>query len=88
VLQTEVEYFDLELLADASFGHEVSVGRNALIYVLEGEVSLLGERLAAGHALLPTSGVVEISAVTNSRVVWLSGTPHGEPINQRGPYVD
>ena len=87
-LQTEVEYFDLELLADASFEHEVLVGRNALIYVLEGQVSLLGEQLAAGHALLPTSGVVKISASSASRVLWLSGKPHGEPINHRGPYVD
>ncbi|WP_181233863.1 pirin family protein [Enhygromyxa salina] len=87
-LQTEVEYFDLELFADASFEHEVLVGRNALIYVLEGEVSLLGQRLARGEALLPTSGVVNISAAQPSRVLWLSGKPHGEPINHRGPYVD
>jgi quercetin 2,3-dioxygenase len=88
VLQTEVEYFDLELLADASFEHELLAGRNALIYVLEGEVSLLGEQLAAGEALLPTSGVIQISAAVPSRVVWLAGRPHGEPIHQRGPYVD
>ncbi|KIG19407.1 Pirin-like protein YhhW [Enhygromyxa salina] len=88
VLQTEVEYFDLELFADASFEHEVLVGRNALIYVLEGEVSLLGERVGAGEAVLPTSGVVTIGGVRRSRVLWLSGKPHGEPINQRGPYVD
>lgn len=88
VLQTEVEYFDLQLLADASFEHEVAVGRNTLIYVLEGEVSLLGERLVKGEALLPTSGLVAINTTRASRVLWLSGKPHGEPINQRGPYVD
>jgi redox-sensitive bicupin YhaK (pirin superfamily) len=87
-LQTEVEYLDLELLADASFSHAVPAGHNALIYVLEGEVSLLGERLAAREALLPSPGAITITARAPSRLLWLSGKPHGEPIRHRGPFVD
>jgi hypothetical protein len=88
VLQTEVSYFDVELLADASFEQVVPEGHNALIYALEGELELLGERLRSGEALLPTAGHVVIRANGPSRLLWLSGRPHGEPIRQRGPFVD
>lgn len=87
-LQTEVEYFDVQLLADASFTHTVPTGHNALIYVLEGEVALLGQQLGAREALLPTPGPITLAAHRPSRVLWLSGRPHGEPIRQRGPFVD
>ena len=87
-LQTEVEYLDLELLAEASFAHSVPTGHNAVIYLLEGEVELLGETLVAGEALLPTDGRVTIQARRPSRALWLSGRPHGEAIRQRGPFVD
>jgi redox-sensitive bicupin YhaK (pirin superfamily) len=87
-LQTEVEYFDVELLADASYSHVVPAGHNALIYVLGGEVELLGERLVHRDGLLPSAGAITITARTPSRVLWLSGRPHGEPIRQRGPFVD
>lgn len=88
VLQTEVDYLDVELLADASFERSVPDGHNALIYVLDGELELLGDRLGGGEALLPTAGHVAIRASAPSRFLWLSGRPHGEPIRQRGPYVD
>jgi quercetin 2,3-dioxygenase len=88
VLQTEVEYLDLELLADAKFERAIREGHNALIYVLDGELELLGDRLRGGEAVLPTAGLVAIQASAPSRVLWLSGRPIGEPIRQRGPYVD
>ncbi|HLT40405.1 MAG TPA: pirin family protein [Enhygromyxa sp.] len=88
VLQTEVDYLDVELLADARFERAVPDGHNALIYLLDGELELLGERLRGGEALLPTAGNVVIRARANSRMLWLSGRPHGEPIRHRGPFVD
>lgn len=87
-LQTEVEYLDVELLADASFDHVVPTGHNAILYVIAGRVTLLGETLERGQALLPSPGRVEIVAHEASRMLWLSGRPHGEPIRQRGPFVD
>ncbi|MFO7566546.1 MAG: pirin family protein [Enhygromyxa sp.] len=88
VLQTEVDYLDVELLAGSSFERAVPKGHNALIYALDGELELLGERLRGGEALLPTAGLVAIRARAPSRLLWLSGRPHGEPIRQRGPFVD
>ncbi|EDM75386.1 Pirin [Plesiocystis pacifica SIR-1] len=87
-LQTEVQYFDVDLLADARFDHAIPSGHNALIYVLDGEVELLGERLGEGEVLLPTPGRVQIAARSASRILWLSGAPHGEAIVHRGPFVD
>ena len=87
-LKTAVEYYDLELIADASFSHAVPEGHNALIYVLDGEIELLGETLGARQALLPSPGAIRIDARQASRVLWLSGQPHGEPIRHRGPFVD
>lgn len=88
VLQTEVEYLDLDLLADARFTHAVPAGHNAIVYVLEGRVALLGETLIRGQAILPSPGSITVVAEQPSRVLWLSGRPHGEPIRQRGPFVD
>lgn len=87
-LQTEVELLDLDLLADARFRHEVPAGHNAIVYLLEGRVALLGETLTRGQAVVPSAGAIEIVAEQPSRVLWLSGRPHGEPIRQRGPFVD
>ncbi len=87
-LQTEVAYFDIELLADASFEHVVPDGHTALIYAIDGEIELLDEPLREGEAVLPSPGAITIRARVPSRVLWLSGRPHGEPIRHRGPFVD
>jgi hypothetical protein len=88
VLETPVDYLELSLEAGAHFSRAVAPGWNALVYVVTGVVSLLGQRLGEGQAALPTSGVVELSATTDARLVFLAGLPHGEPILQRGPFVD
>lgn len=88
VLQTEVEYLDLELLADSRFVHAVPEGHNAVLYLLEGRVELLRETLNRGQAILPSAGSITVIAQVPSRMLWLSGRPHGEPIRQRGPFVD
>lgn len=88
LLQTEVQVWDVDLLADASFEQTVPHGHNALIYVLDGEIELLDESLRRGEALVPTAGVIHIHAKAASRLLWLSGRPHDEPIRQHGPFVD
>ena len=87
-LRTEVDYLDVGLLAEAQFSREVPEGFNALLYVMEGEVEVLGETLQRGEGLLPSSGEVVIRATRDARFAWLAGKPHGEPIKHRGPFVD
>jgi hypothetical protein len=87
-LQTEVDYLDVGLLADARFSRQVPEGWNALLYVIEGEVSVLGETLVRGDGLLPSAGEVVIEASKDARFAWLAGNPHREPIRHRGPFVD
>jgi redox-sensitive bicupin YhaK (pirin superfamily) len=87
-LQTEVDYLDVALAARAGFVREVPAGWNALLYVLDGELTVLGERVQRGEAILPSAGTVSIEALADARLAWLAGRPHGEPIRQRGPFVD
>jgi len=44
--------------------------------------------LAAGEAALPVPGAFDVVAMADARVVLIEGAPHGEPILQRGPFVD
>lgn len=87
-LQTEVDYLDVGLVADARFSRTVPEGWNALLYVMDGEVSVLGETLTRGDGLLPSAGEVVIQAFADARFAWLAGNPHREPIRHRGPFVD
>ncbi len=87
-LQTNVHYEDLILLADGGFSRTVPEGHNALLYVVDGELEVSGQRLPAGRVALPTTGRLEMSGRRGTRAVLLTGRPHHEPIRQHGPFVD
>lgn len=87
-LRTDVDYLDIELLADAHFSRTVPEGNNALLYVLAGEIEVLGEYVERGQGVLPSPGEVLIAGRKGARFAWLSGRRHDEPINHRGPFVD
>lgn len=87
-LHTEVDIVDVQWLADASFTRELSTAHNGLVYVLDGAIDLLGETVTARHAITLAPGVAEIRAAAGTRLLWLGGRPHGQPIRQRGPFVD
>jgi hypothetical protein len=87
-LRTDVEYADVELLADASYSRTVGPGRNTLLYVIEGEVRLGDTRLRRGQGALLGAGDLTVDGTTRARFAYLSGRPHDEPILHRGPFVD
>jgi quercetin 2,3-dioxygenase len=87
-LETAVDYVDLSLERAARFFRTIPAGHNAIIYVIAGAVRLMNRVLNQGQAALPTSGNVEIHALEFSRVLYLSGLPHQEPIVHHGPFVD
>ncbi|MBC8072115.1 MAG: pirin family protein [Deltaproteobacteria bacterium] len=87
-LHTELDYLDVELLAARGWEREVTVGHNALVYVLDGELELLGEQVARGSAVLLAPGAVTLRGGAGARFAWLTGRPHGQPIRHRGPFVD
>jgi redox-sensitive bicupin YhaK (pirin superfamily) len=87
-LHTELDYLDVELLAARGWEREVTVGHNALVYVLDGELELLGEQVGRGSAVLLAPGAVTVRGAAGARFAWLTGRPHGQPIRHRGPFVD
>ncbi len=86
-LHTEIDYLDVELLAGASFERQIRGDHNGLVYVLEGSITIGGERVDARTAAVLSPGIATIAG-KNARFAWLAGRPHGQPIRQRGPFVD
>jgi redox-sensitive bicupin YhaK (pirin superfamily) len=86
-LHTEVDYRDVTLLADR-WTTTIPQGRNTLIYTMDGTITVGAHTARRGEALLLEPGQVVVGGDKGSRFAYLSGRPHGEPIRQRGPYVD
>lgn len=87
-LQTAVDYQDLTLERGRRFGRTILEGYNTVIYVISGAVRLFDHTLQAQRAALTSPGDLEFEALEFSRVLFLSGKPHGQPIIQNGPFVD
>jgi redox-sensitive bicupin YhaK (pirin superfamily) len=87
-LYTELDYLDVALLAARGWEREVTPGHAALVYVLDGELELLGETVQRGTAVLLDPGAVIVRGEAGSRFAWLTGKPHHQPIRHRGPFVD
>jgi hypothetical protein len=87
-LSTAPLYFDLTLEAGKTLSIPVPDGHNALLYPFAGEISVAGSTVKEHHAaILETSGTVELTAMTASRVLLLAAKPIGEPVVQYGPFV-
>jgi redox-sensitive bicupin YhaK (pirin superfamily) len=81
-------YFDVVLPAGARFEEPVSDGRNAMLVVYEGAVSVAGTRIdALGAGFLGEGAEVAVQAETDARFLLLAGKPIGEPVAWAGPFV-
>lgn len=88
-LHTRVNYQDVELLAGFEYDLDIDVGMRGFVYVLSGEVSVLGNTVTqAESCFIEKSGKLEITALTETRFMLCFGVPHNQPINQHGSYVD
>lgn len=88
-LLTPVKYLDIQLEAKAGLAEPVAAGHRGLVYIVEGELQLNGQKLQTGQACF-MEGVesLEMKAVNDTRLMLCFGQPHGEPIRQYGPFVD
>ncbi|MEX1365876.1 MAG: pirin family protein [Nannocystaceae bacterium] len=87
-LHTDVQYLDVTLLADGSFGRVIPEGSSTLLYVIDGAVTV-GDQLAhRGQGLVLGPGELLARGKAGARVAYLQGRPHHQPIRHRGPFVD
>ncbi len=88
-LETSVRYLDLALAANARFEDELPRRWKSIAYVVEGRARIGDLTLARGEGALLRAGDWGLRAAEGpTRVVWIAGRSHDEPIVQRGPYVD
>ena len=79
---------DASLAPGARFVHELAGGDTAFAYVLDGELAIAGTALAPGDlAVLGPGTSVAATTRAGGRFLVIAGTPIGEPIARRGPFV-
>ncbi|MEW9492154.1 MAG: pirin family protein [Candidatus Aramenus sulfurataquae] len=88
-LSVDPSYFDVVLKEEGEFVHRVKEKYTVLVYVVEGKAKF-DDRTVVGHGNLVIYGEgdeVRIKSLGNSRLIFLSGRPLGEPIAWYGPIV-
>jgi redox-sensitive bicupin YhaK (pirin superfamily) len=88
-LKTPVRYLDVQLSAGAHFEETLPPDFRGFVYMIKGSVVANDKILSEGSALFyDENAKLSIDADGHSRFMVCFGQPHGEPIYQRGPYVD
>ncbi|MCK9531027.1 MAG: pirin family protein [Gammaproteobacteria bacterium] len=87
-LITPVTYLDVTLDAGSDFREPLPSAWNALLYVIEGAVTVAGRPLAARQlARLGEGDGVALRAEAPSRLLLIAGHPLNEPVARHGPFV-
>ena len=88
-LNTPVIYLDIELNAGGKIEETIPEGFRGFVYMITGSASINGEQVDSGFAMFfDEVDSVIVESVGASRFMLCFGQPHGEPINQHGPFVD
>ncbi len=88
-LLTPALYRHLLMESGSDFTLELLEGWRAIVYLRLGAASVNGHRLEpADGAFVEDETRIRIDAHAGSELMIAAGHPHGEPIRQRGPYVD
>ena len=84
-------YFDIELNENKFFNFELSKTHNSFVYLIEGEIQIGDKKhnqtKDSTLILLDDGEKLNISAVTDSKFLLISGKPIGEQIARGGPFV-
>lgn len=87
-LRTDIEYLDVTLPQQKEFMRAADPSFNAILYVLEGALTVSKSRVERGEAAVLTAGnQVKVHSTEKARLVLISGRPHSEPITLRGSFV-
>ncbi|NOY61636.1 MAG: pirin family protein [Gammaproteobacteria bacterium] len=88
-LNTETRYEEIKLDAGAQLSENIDPGYRGFIYLVTGEISANGHTLRSGEAYyLDEVEKLSTRATKPSHFMLCLGRAHGEPIRQRGPFVD
>ncbi|KTG17940.1 MULTISPECIES: pirin family protein [unclassified Guyparkeria] len=88
-LLTDALYRQLLLEPGAAYELTLPVGWRAIVYLKGGAAEVNGISLARTQAaFLEDEATIRIQTREASELMIAAGRPHGEPIRQRGPYVD
>ncbi|WP_338727012.1 pirin family protein [Haladaptatus sp. DJG-WS-42] len=85
-LETDVECRDVNISDEWEW--RVPDGWHGVCYAISGTGSADGHAFAEGDYVVQNGGTTTFSSDDDLRVAAISGQPHGEPIHQRGPFVD
>ena len=86
---TPVDYSLFEMKEGRAIHRVYPEERNSIIYPIKGNVEAKGIDILKGSALLTCRcREMEVRSISDSLVVVISGKPIGEPIIQKGPFVD
>lgn len=89
LLHTKVIYLDVKLLKNHQYSVHVDKGMRGFVYLLEGEVDVLGESVKKAECCFIEKHLsVDISARKDARFMICFGLPHKQPIFQHGSFVD
>lgn len=85
---TEPYYFHVSLDNNSQYDEALPEGHNAMLYVVEGQVSVDDDVIQKDQlALLTTGDNVSIKAKTDSQFLLIAGKPLNESIARGGPFV-
>ncbi len=88
-LMTPVRYVHYRFDEQARIEEPVPAGWHAIVYVLDGAIEVNGEALHSADAFFADDAEsIVIDVQPGAAFMFVAGLPHGEPIRQRGPFVD
>ena len=88
-LLTPIRYLDVHLNNSGNCNIDVPAGFRGFIYVVEGNATVNNNNIKqADGCFFSEITTLEICGLPDIHFMLCMGQPHGEPIRQRGPYVD